>query len=81
MTLRWFCRIQHISSTWPTPMSKLDFSPLSAFYISKVTSQIYSEKREKAYQCFADDLKRCEQLGLTLCNFQCVIVPLDAERI
>ncbi|KZT23879.1 AP endonuclease [Neolentinus lepideus HHB14362 ss-1] len=27
------------------------------------------EKREKAYQCFLDDLKRCEQLGLHLYNF------------
>ncbi|KAG6877383.1 hypothetical protein C0993_007903 [Termitomyces sp. T159_Od127] len=27
------------------------------------------EKREKSYQCFVDDLKRCEQLGLTLYNF------------
>ncbi|KAG8924419.1 hypothetical protein FRC00_005157 [Tulasnella sp. 408] len=27
-------------------------------------------KREKGYQCFADDLRRCEQLGLALCNFQ-----------
>ncbi|RDX47718.1 AP endonuclease [Lentinus brumalis] len=28
-----------------------------------------SEKREKSYQCFLDDLKRCEQLGLELYNF------------
>ncbi|KAJ3555715.1 hypothetical protein NM688_g2421 [Phlebia brevispora] len=27
------------------------------------------EKREKSYQCFLDDLKRCEQLGLLLYNF------------
>ncbi|KAH7909221.1 xylose isomerase-like protein [Hygrophoropsis aurantiaca] len=27
------------------------------------------EKREKAYQCFLDDLQRCEQLGLELYNF------------
>ncbi|KAF5378299.1 hypothetical protein D9615_008792 [Tricholomella constricta] len=27
------------------------------------------EKREKSYECFLDDLKRCEQLGLTLYNF------------
>ncbi|KAH9939351.1 AP endonuclease [Epithele typhae] len=26
-------------------------------------------KREKSYQCFLDDLKRCEQLGLELYNF------------
>ncbi|KAF9220198.1 AP endonuclease [Gyrodon lividus] len=26
-------------------------------------------KREKSYGCFLDDLKRCEQLGLTLYNF------------
>ncbi|KAG5637637.1 hypothetical protein H0H81_003862 [Sphagnurus paluster] len=26
-------------------------------------------KREKSYECFLDDLKRCEQLGLTLYNF------------
>ncbi|KAH9952040.1 AP endonuclease [Amylocystis lapponica] len=27
------------------------------------------EKREKSYECFLDDLKRCEQLGLHLYNF------------
>ncbi|KAF9242073.1 xylose isomerase-like protein, partial [Melanogaster broomeanus] len=27
------------------------------------------QKREKAYECFLDDLKRCEQLGLMLYNF------------
>lgn len=29
-----------------------------------------SDKREKSFQCFLDDLKRCEQLGLHLYNFQ-----------
>ena len=29
-----------------------------------------SAKREKSYECFIDDLKRCEQLGLELYNFQ-----------
>lgn len=28
------------------------------------------EKREKSYNCFLDDLKRCELLGLELYNFQ-----------
>ncbi|KAK7450629.1 DNA-(apurinic or apyrimidinic site) lyase [Stygiomarasmius scandens] len=28
-----------------------------------------AEKREKSYQCFLDDLKRCDQLGLELYNF------------
>ncbi|KAF8625746.1 hypothetical protein AX17_006772 [Amanita inopinata Kibby_2008] len=28
-----------------------------------------SAKREKSYECFIDDLKRCEQLGLELYNF------------
>ncbi|OJT12507.1 hypothetical protein TRAPUB_10908 [Trametes pubescens] len=28
-----------------------------------------SEKREKSFACFLDDLKRCEQLGLHLYNF------------
>ncbi|KAF8065397.1 xylose isomerase-like protein [Lyophyllum atratum] len=28
-----------------------------------------AHKREKSYQCFLDDLQRCEQLGLTLYNF------------
>ncbi|KAF9818968.1 hypothetical protein IEO21_02382 [Rhodonia placenta] len=28
-----------------------------------------SDKREKSYQCFLDDLKRCEELGLRLYNF------------
>ncbi|EIW61189.1 AP endonuclease [Trametes versicolor FP-101664 SS1] len=28
-----------------------------------------SEKREKSFTCFLDDLKRCEQLGLHLYNF------------
>ncbi|KIJ16658.1 hypothetical protein PAXINDRAFT_98484 [Paxillus involutus ATCC 200175] len=27
------------------------------------------QKREKSYECFIDDLRRCEQLGLTLYNF------------
>ena len=30
----------------------------------------YSKKREKSYECFFDDLKRCEELGLELYNFQ-----------
>ncbi|KAJ6630382.1 xylose isomerase-like protein [Mycena sp. CBHHK59/15] len=28
-----------------------------------------AEKRQKSYDCFLDDLKRCESLGLTLYNF------------
>lgn len=28
-----------------------------------------NEKREKSYQCFLDDIQRCEQLGLQLYNF------------
>lgn len=28
------------------------------------------EKRAKAYDCFLDELKRCEQLGIQLHNFQ-----------
>jgi AP endonuclease-1 len=28
------------------------------------------EKRAKAYECFLDELKRCEQLGIQLHNFQ-----------
>ncbi|EDR06513.1 uncharacterized protein LACBIDRAFT_251065, partial [Laccaria bicolor S238N-H82] len=28
-----------------------------------------ADKRKKSYDCFLDDLKRCEQLGLTLYNF------------
>ncbi|KAF8801692.1 AP endonuclease [Phlegmacium glaucopus] len=28
-----------------------------------------SDKREKSYECFLDDLKRCEELGLELYNF------------
>ena len=35
-----------------------------------------SEKRQKSYSCFLDELKRCEQLGLLLYNFQCVLFPL-----
>ena len=30
----------------------------------------YSKKRENSYKCFLDDLKRCEELGLELYNFQ-----------
>jgi AP endonuclease-1 len=33
-------------------------------------STIFREKREKAYNCFLDDLLRCEQLGLLFYNFQ-----------
>lgn len=29
-----------------------------------------SDKREKSYECFLDDLQRCEELGLELYNFQ-----------
>jgi AP endonuclease-1 len=28
------------------------------------------EKREKSYECFLDDLVRCEQVGIGLYNFQ-----------
>ena len=34
----------------------------------------FSDKREKSYECFLDDLKRCEVLGLKLYNFQYVSV-------
>jgi AP endonuclease 1 len=33
-----------------------------------------TEKRAKAYECFLDELKRCEQLGIHLHNFQ--YIPL-----
>ncbi|KAI5983070.1 xylose isomerase-like protein [Pisolithus albus] len=32
------------------------------------------EKREKSYECFLDEIQRCEQLGLELYNFQQVLV-------
>ncbi|KAG8900901.1 hypothetical protein FRC01_010004 [Tulasnella sp. 417] len=41
--------------------------PHSTYLINMAHSD--EGKREKGYQCFADDLRRCEQLGLTLCNF------------
>lgn len=47
--------------------------PISQFTASLV---IIREKREKSYDCFIDDLKRCEQLGLKLYNFQCVVLPI-----
>lgn len=31
-----------------------------------------SEKRQKSYDCFLDDLRRCESLGLKYYNFQFV---------
>jgi AP endonuclease-1 len=31
------------------------------------------EKRDKSYRCFVDELQRCEDLGLTLYNFQSVV--------
>ncbi|KAI5985629.1 xylose isomerase-like protein [Pisolithus albus] len=34
------------------------------------------EKREKSYECFLDEIQRCEQLGLELYNFQQVLVRL-----
>lgn len=36
----------------------------------ELSEPFHSEKREKSYQCFLDDLQRCEQLGLLLYNFQ-----------
>ena len=32
----------------------------------------HSTKRETSYRCFIDDLKRCEQLGIKLYNWQYV---------
>lgn len=43
----------------------------------------HREKREKSFNCFVDDLKRCEQLGLKLYNFQYVkamLLATIAER-
>lgn len=31
----------------------------------------FREKRQKSYECFVDELKRCEELSLKLYNFQC----------
>lgn len=36
----------------------------------KSAHAIPRQKRQKSYECFVDDLKRCEQLGLQLYNFQ-----------
>ena len=33
------------------------------------------DKRKKSYNCFLDDLQRCESLGLKYYNFQCVYLP------
>ena len=43
-----------------------------AFHFSStvITHGDTSEKRKKSYDCFLDDLQRCEQLGLQLYNFQ-----------
>jgi endonuclease IV len=34
------------------------------------------EKRKKSYECFVDELRRCEKLGLRLYNFQSVAFTL-----
>ncbi|KAG8945984.1 hypothetical protein FRC04_012102 [Tulasnella sp. 424] len=59
-------------SKFRSRMKELNYDPSlvlphSTYLINMAHSD--DEKREKAYQCFADDLRRCEQLGLTLCNF------------
>lgn len=46
--------------------------PLAINVLFDLTCVNCSVKREKAYTCFLDDLKRCELLGLTLYNFQSV---------
>jgi endonuclease IV len=33
-------------------------------------AQADAERAEQAYNCFVDDLRRCEQLGIGLYNFQ-----------
>jgi len=46
-------------------------SPLFFFgNLNLIPWLVDSEKREKSYGCFLDDLRRCEQLGLTVYNFQ-----------
>ena len=50
----------------------------------KLTNGLAREKREKSFECFLDELKRCEQLGLELYNFQCVclcFLPPFAHRL
>lgn len=37
-------------------------------------------KREKSYECFLDDLQRCERLGLTFYNFQWVLVLVPPAK-
>ncbi|KAG8990026.1 hypothetical protein FRB90_001966 [Tulasnella sp. 427] len=59
-------------SKFRSRMKALDYDPNlvlphSTYLINM--AHLDSSMREKGYQCFADDLRRCEQLGLTLCNF------------
>lgn len=36
-------------------------------------------KREKSYECFLDDLQRCEALGMGLYNFQSVALSVHTQ--
>lgn len=36
-------------------------------------------KREKSYECFLDDLQRCEALGMGLYNFQSVALFVHTQ--
>ncbi|KAF8343616.1 xylose isomerase-like protein [Amanita rubescens] len=73
------CRLKHSprQRKWNGP-------PLTEESISLFKSRLKRAKREKSYECFIDDLKRREQLGLELYNFHpgsTVVISYTAEGI
>ena len=47
-----------------------EYVPYHHQRIADTHSSWNRNKREQSFECFVDDLKRCEQLGLQLYNFQ-----------
>ncbi|KAI6144129.1 xylose isomerase-like protein [Pisolithus tinctorius] len=55
-------------SAFTARMTEFEYSP--AHLLGKLTTHVGSEKRKKFYECFLDEIQRCEQLGFELYNFQ-----------
>jgi hypothetical protein len=67
------CLMGVTSSILGTRISSLSLFTSLLFFcgnLDLIPWLVDSEKREKSYECFLDDLRRCEQLGLTVYNFQ-----------
>ncbi|KAL7413575.1 xylose isomerase-like protein [Mrakia frigida] len=65
--------VETVSSAFPDALkthnydSRKDILPHGSYLVNHANPD--ADKREKSYECFLDDLKRCESLGIAMYNF------------